>query len=113
LLRYVQGDLRTPAGQLTTAADLFAFGLMVHTWLTGATPGHDAAFGSPAGAVNAGRPLRLDGRLHPRVREAVAALVSARPVDRPAVADVAAVLAEESLLVLDPALDQAFDPALA
>lgn len=81
--RYVQGDESVGAAQLTTAVDVFALGLMTHAWLTGALPGYDERFGSPADAVNAGEPLRLDPRLSRPVLRLVAAMTAADPWDRP------------------------------
>lgn len=92
-LRYVRGDSEVGPHDLTTSVDLFAFGLMVHHYLTGTLPSFDSnRFGCPAEAVNAGCPLVMDDRLKPELARTLEALVSARPPDRPSIAEISAVL---------------------
>ncbi|GHH07365.1 protein kinase domain-containing protein [Streptomyces lanatus] len=85
--RYVQGDEAVGSADLTTAVDMFALGLMTHTYLTGSLPAYDARFGSPADAVNAAEPLTADDRLGTPMQALIAALTAAAPKDRPTVAD--------------------------
>jgi serine/threonine protein kinase len=82
--RYVQGDETVQGSRLTTAADVFALGLMTHLWLTGELPGYDRdRFGSPADAVDAGAPLRLDPRLSDPAHALLRAMTAAAPERRP------------------------------
>jgi serine/threonine protein kinase len=81
--RYMQGDESVQGGQLTAAVDVFALGLMAHSWLTGALPAYDERFGSPADAVNAGEPLGVDPRLSPPTLRLVTAMTAADPAVRP------------------------------
>ncbi|MGX1916070.1 protein kinase domain-containing protein [Streptomyces phaeochromogenes] len=85
---------------LTTAADMFALGLMTHEYLTGARPEHPLI--SAGAAVNAGDALRLDGRLHERVAELISALTARNPASRPTAAHFLEVVGDESLLELGP-----------
>ncbi|GGW86815.1 hypothetical protein GCM10010297_04640 [Streptomyces malachitofuscus] len=85
--RYVQGDESVASGDLTTAVDMFALGLMTHLYLTGALPAYADRFGSPADAVNAGEPLVVDERLSTATQALIAAATSADPAARPTVAD--------------------------
>ncbi|MCO5968316.1 protein kinase domain-containing protein [Actinoallomurus soli] len=88
--RYVQGDESVQPEHLTTATDVFALGLMIHYYLTGALPGHDDRFQFPADAVTAGEALRIDPRIGPVMTDMVRAMTARAPGARP---DVAALLA--------------------
>ncbi|MFD0023853.1 lipopolysaccharide kinase InaA family protein [Streptomyces sp. NPDC058382] len=81
--RYVQQDDSVGPGGLTCAVDVFALGLMTHLYLTGELPRHEARFGSPADAVNAGESLRLDARLSDEIQGLLRALTHADPRQRP------------------------------
>lgn len=81
--RYVQGDESVQGDQLTTAVDVFALGLITHSWLTGALPAYDERFGSPADAVIAGDPLGIDPRLSPPVQRLVRDMTAGDPAVRP------------------------------
>jgi eukaryotic-like serine/threonine-protein kinase len=97
-LRYVREDPATGPERLTTAADLFAVGLMVHAYLVGELPGYPAVHASPAEAVNAGDELWVDPRLHPRVADVLRALLDRDPARRPPIADVAGVVSTPAVL---------------
>ena len=96
--RYVQGDESVAGARLTTAVDVFALGLMTHTWLTGALPGYDERYGSPADAVNAGEVLRVDRRLSPQVLELLTAMTAGDPRERPTAAAFVAALKDPGVL---------------
>ncbi|QTZ96279.1 protein kinase [Streptomyces auratus AGR0001] len=81
--RYVQRDDSAGPDRLTCAVDVFALGLMTHLYLTGELPRHDARFGSPADAVNAGERLRLDPRLSDEIQGLLRATTQADPKQRP------------------------------
>lgn len=81
--RYVQRDESVGPDRLTCAVDVFALGLMTHLYLTGELPCHDDRFGSPADAVNAGEPLRLDARLSDEIQGLLRAMTQADPKRRP------------------------------
>lgn len=102
LVRYLKKDPETGPECLTTAADMFAFGLLLHTYLTGALPGHHRRYSSPAEAVNAGSALHLDPRLHRRAAAAITALTSREPADRPSIGEVLDLLTDPAVLRLDP-----------
>ncbi|MBK3576286.1 protein kinase [Streptomyces sp. MBT65] len=100
-VRYNKKDDPTVRGaDLTTAADMFALGLMTHEYLTGARPGHPLI--SAGAAVNAGEALTLDGRLHERVAELISALTARDPAARPTAAHFLDVVGDQSLLELGP-----------
>jgi serine/threonine protein kinase len=96
-LRYVRGDRAVRAEHLTQAVDVFAFGLLLHTYLCGALPDYGTANDSPAAAVLAGQRPRLDPGLDGRLAGVLLALTDADPACRPsiteAVEEVVAVLA--------------------
>ncbi|WBP89274.1 protein kinase domain-containing protein [Kitasatospora cathayae] len=98
--RYVQEDPAVDARMLTTAADMFALGLMAHYYLTGALPGYDARYGSPADAVNAGEELRLDPRLSATVKGLITALTGRAPESRPRIAAFLAALKDPEACAL-------------
>jgi eukaryotic-like serine/threonine-protein kinase len=81
--RYVQGDESVRGDRLTTAVDVFALGLIAHSWLTGALPAYDERFGSPADAVIADEPLGIDPRLSAPVHRLVTAMTTGDPALRP------------------------------
>ncbi|MFI9449487.1 protein kinase [Amycolatopsis sp. NPDC052450] len=98
LLRYLKNDPSIRPEQLTTAADMFAFGLMLHGYLTGAPPGFAGAHGSVAEAVNAGADVLLDSKLSDRATALIQALLEADPRARPTAADVLLALDDKSLV---------------
>jgi len=95
-LRYLRDEVKGKA--LTQAADMFAFGLMVHVYLFGALPGHDAAYESPASAVLDGASLRWDPRLPGPLARLLSALARPDPVARPDIEATAVALADPSIL---------------
>lgn len=97
--RWVQRDPTVRPAHLTTAADMFAVGLMLHTYLVGSLPGFDG-FGSPADAVNARAGLRLDPRLPGRTTTLIRAMVSCDPSARPRVGTFVDLVADEVNLTL-------------
>jgi eukaryotic-like serine/threonine-protein kinase len=98
--RYVQGDESIEGAELTTAVDVFALGLMAHSWLTGELPCYDERFSSPADAVNAGEPLGADPRLSPSVLDLVTAMTAREPERRPTAEAFVAALKEPEVLAL-------------
>ncbi|MGQ0841407.1 protein kinase domain-containing protein [Actinokineospora sp.] len=97
-LRYLHGDTTVPARSLTTAADMFAFGLMTHVYVTGELPTHEAAFASPAEAVTAGTCLAWHPRIGPALARLLTELTDRDPDSRPRIDDVAIRLEDESYL---------------
>ena len=97
-VRYAAGDDATDAGRLTTAADLFALGLVIHVFLTGALPGYGSTHASPAEAVNAGVAPVPDPRLHRVITELLRRSLSREPTDRPTVAELRPTFDKERLL---------------
>lgn len=89
-LRYLRGDASM---RLTQAVDMFAFGLLAHTYLFGVPPAHDTAHDSPSAAVADGSPLVFDDRLDGPLGELLTALTAADPTDRPDTIATAEVLA--------------------
>ena len=98
-VRYMRGDPNTGPGRLTPAVDMFAFGLIIHTYLTGALPGYSARFETPAEAVNAGESLTFDNRLSPACTQLLSRLAAADPMRRPRIADVEPLLNETDLAI--------------
>ncbi|WP_084467384.1 protein kinase domain-containing protein [Actinokineospora inagensis] len=98
-LRYLRGDQGAHARSLTQAADVFAVGLLIHTYLFGVPPGYGEGHESPAAAVLAGAPLAWDSRLGGRIRRLLESLTAADHRARPVIADVAAALDEPDVLV--------------
>jgi len=96
-LRYSHGDPDTGPDQLTVAADVFAFGLLLHCYLTGALPRYDARYDCVAAAVNAGAPVDLDPRLSGAVMDAVARMLAGVPAARPTVQEMQPLLTADSL----------------
>jgi hypothetical protein len=91
-LRYLRSDPSVHSGDITTAVDMFAFGLLAHVYLCGELPGHPAEHESPAAAVLAGVRLTASPRIDSGLRPVLDALTSADPVGRPTAADVEAAL---------------------
>jgi len=103
-LRYVKQDPAADAKQLTTAADIFALGLVFHTYLTGDLPGFDRSrFGAPAESVWGRQPLQLHPELDPRTRDLLARMTSLAIEKRPTVDKLLELLADDSVVVLAPA----------
>ena len=99
-LRYVKRDSGVTGDQLTTAADIFALGLVFHVYLTGALPAYDEArFGAPAEAVWSGQPLDLSPTLHPATRAMIARMAAASVAVRPTVDDLLTLLADDAVVV--------------
>lgn len=100
-LRYLRADEPGPA--MTTAVDMFAFGLLVHTYLVGWLPGHGTDHESPAAAVLDGVELEWAPWLGGRLRRMLSELTAANPLDRPSIATVARILAAQDVLTAAPA----------
>jgi eukaryotic-like serine/threonine-protein kinase len=98
-VRWVQGDRTVRQADLHTAVDMFAVGLMIHTYLVGELPGFDG-HGTPAEAVIAGAALALDPRLPAPTQSLVGALTVADPHKRPLIDDVLDLVVDEGNLVL-------------
>jgi serine/threonine protein kinase len=99
-LRYVKGDPAVAPAKLTTAADVFALGLVFHVYLTGTLPGYDQArFGAPAEAVWSAQPLELSPVLDPRIANVLRRMMSPTITDRPNLDQLIAALADERVLV--------------
>jgi eukaryotic-like serine/threonine-protein kinase len=96
-LRYLHGDRRV-AASLTQAVDMFAFGLLVHTYLFGALPGYGGEHECPAAAVLDGVVLDWAPRLGGRLRRLLDELTSADPMARPDINAAVEVLADEDAL---------------
>jgi serine/threonine protein kinase len=99
-LRYVRSDPGVSARGLTGAVDVFAFALLVHTYLTGSLPAHDPRHESPAAAVLDGGPLRWDRALGAAWHEVLDAMTHVSSAARPAVS--AAVTSIGDLLGKEP-----------
>lgn len=97
-LRYLRDGGRASARSLTQAVDMFAFALLVHTYLVGTLPGHGTAHDSPAAAVLDGVELGWDPRVGGRLRQVLTALTAADPRRRPDVHTVAELLAAPDIL---------------
>jgi len=95
-LRYLKGDPGVSATELTQAADVFAFALLIHTYLFGELPGHVPAYDSPAAAVAAGAPLVWNSRAGAALIGLLTALTRPDPTQRPTIAEAAAKIAPGS-----------------
>jgi serine/threonine protein kinase len=100
-LSYLRGSCE-PAS-LDQAVDMFAFGLLVHTYLFGGLPAHDNAYDSPAAAVLDGAPLRWDPRVGGRLRQLLTELTSAEPRARPDIRTVSNMFSTADVLTADAA----------
>lgn len=98
-VRWVQQDRTVRPTDLNTAVDMFAMGLMIHTYLVGELPGFDG-HGTPAEAVNTGATLVLDPRLPAPTQSLISALTVADPHKRPRIGDVLDLVRDESNLGL-------------
>ncbi|HEU5470843.1 MAG TPA: serine/threonine protein kinase [Actinophytocola sp.] len=96
-LRYLRGETAVSAADLTQAVDMFAFGLLVHTYLFGAPPAH-APYDCPAAAVIDGVPLVWDRRLGGPLRELLGSLTRPEPGARPDVTRTAEILDGEDVI---------------
>jgi hypothetical protein len=97
-VRYLRGDRTVRPEHLTTAVDLFAFGLVAHLYVTGALPRFGGPHGTAAEAVAAGERPRFDPRLTPALTSTLRALLDPDPRARPAIADVRDVLVDPANL---------------
>ena len=83
LLRYIKRDERLPADALTTASDMFSFGLLIHTMLVGDQPMFERGdVNYPAEALLSRRPLDISNApaaLQPMIARMVALIPSNRP----------------------------------
>ncbi|WP_410564501.1 protein kinase domain-containing protein [Amycolatopsis sp. cmx-4-61] len=91
-LGYVRSEPTFRQADLTGAVDVFAFALLVHTYLTGAPPEHDPRHESPAAAVLAGSRLRWDHALGGDWHEVLDAMTDGVPTARPDVSAAAATI---------------------
>ncbi|MFF5425675.1 MULTISPECIES: protein kinase [unclassified Streptomyces] len=98
--RYLRDDGSTGPADLTCAVDIFALGLMTHLYVTGDLPSYDAAFGSPADAVNAGEELRLDPRLSDELLSLLRRMTAADPRARPGIETFLEALADPEVCAL-------------
>jgi serine/threonine protein kinase len=95
---YVKLDGDYPARSLTTAADVFSLGLVVHTYLTGELPGYDRTrFGAPAEAVAARVPLDLAAVLSPAMTTLLGRMTAKAPADRPRVDEVFRQMSDDAI----------------
>jgi serine/threonine protein kinase len=108
-LRYLRDGSPTAARSLTQAADMFAFALLVHTYLFGSPPRYGSEHDSPAAAVLDGVALDWHPRLGGRLRQVLTALTSVDPTSRPDVHAVAELLATPDILTAP--VDQAPVPS--
>jgi eukaryotic-like serine/threonine-protein kinase len=92
-LRYLRGDKAIEPQELTQAADMFAFGLLIHTYMYGGLPDVPAGHDSPAAAVLAGERLAWDPRLDTTLGSLLHALTDPDPLARPGIAETAEILA--------------------
>jgi serine/threonine protein kinase len=93
-LRY----LRAERSSLTQAVDMFAFGLLIHTYLFGGVPGYGTDHDSPAAAVLDGSALDWDARVGGRLRRLLTELTSPEAQDRPGIHAVAELLSTPDVL---------------
>lgn len=82
---------------MTTAVDVFAFGLVIHMYLAGRLPGNDGgSFASPGDAVLAGHGLEPDPSLHPDLQQITRRMWRLNPLERPTIEEVFTVLTPET-----------------
>lgn len=88
LLRYIKQDPEIRPDDLTTAADMFSFGLLFHRFLVGDHPDFDRTWAAyPCEVLAAGE--QLDWSRAPEVaHELLARLLAPTPSDRPTIHDV-------------------------
>lgn len=88
LLRYIKGDPAVRGSDLTTRADMFALGLLVHRFLVGDSPIFDRSWAAyPCEALVAGD--RLDTSRAPgALRELLDGLLAVDPSHRPTIHEV-------------------------
>jgi eukaryotic-like serine/threonine-protein kinase len=104
-LRYVKQDSDVAAGQLTTAADIFALGLVFHVYLCGDLPDYERTlFAAPADAVCARQELLLFAGLDGRMSALIARMLAVDPVARPSIEEVISGLADEEVVHVDESL---------
>ncbi|MFC9797261.1 lipopolysaccharide kinase InaA family protein [Streptomyces sp. NPDC127584] len=99
-LRYIKLDGTVRPKDLTCAVDIFALGLMTHTYVVGELPGYEAGFDSPADAVSSGAELRFDPRLSDELLALLRAMTAADPRARPDVAAFLDALADPEVCTL-------------
>lgn len=93
LLRYIKQDERLPDDALSTASDMFSFGLLLHWFLTGDAPLFDRTeVNYPAEALLMRQQLDVS-QAPGALRALLARLLDIVPSNRPAIGDVIAVLA--------------------
>ncbi len=98
-LSYVKGDPAVGAKDLTTATDIFALGLILHVYLTGALPGI-AGHASSGDALLAGAVPMLSSTLHPRTAHLIRQMTAVKAGERPAIDAILTHLANEDMLAL-------------
>ncbi|MCX5229375.1 lipopolysaccharide kinase InaA family protein [Streptomyces sp. NBC_00233] len=99
-LRYIKLDETVRPKDLTCAVDIFALGLMTHTYVVGELPVYEPGFDSPADAVNGGAELRFDSRLSDELLALLRRMTSADPRARPDVAAFLATLSDPEVCTL-------------
>ncbi|MFF0276717.1 lipopolysaccharide kinase InaA family protein [Streptomyces sp. NPDC015492] len=99
-LRYIKLDGTVRPKDLTCAVDVFALGLMTHTYVVGELPGYEKEFDSPADAVSSGAELRFDSRLSDELLALLRAMTAADPRARPDVGVFLATLADPEVCTL-------------
>ncbi len=92
-LGYLRGDPTIQREHLTQAVDMFAFGLLAHTYLFGSLPDFPDEHDSPAAAVLAGAPLRWRPGMAQPWADLLPALTRRDPKQRPTITETIAVLA--------------------
>jgi serine/threonine protein kinase len=94
---YVRERPDITPGRMTTAVDVFAFGLVMHVYLAGRLPGNDGGtFASPGDAVLSGHALEPDRSLHPELQRVTRRMWQLDPRERPTIDDVFTVLTPET-----------------
>ncbi|MFE5654662.1 lipopolysaccharide kinase InaA family protein [Streptomyces sp. NPDC056517] len=99
-LRYIKLDGTVRPKDLTCAVDIFALGLMTHTYVVGELPSYEPGFDSPADAVNGGAELRFDARLSDELLALLRGMTSADPRARPDIAAFLATLSDPEVCTL-------------
>jgi serine/threonine protein kinase len=109
-LRYLREDSLAKARSLTQAVDMFAFGLLIHTYLFGELPGYGTDHESPAAAVLDGVALDWDPRLPWQLRRLLGDLTAADPLARPGIDTAADALARPDVLTADVPVETPAEP---